>query len=72
MSFFKILNELFGEEDNSKKVNSDISINDKLFEQEANILGLTKEQREDAKKGGLSPEEWLEANEPEYYRELDK
>lgn len=52
--------------------NHEVDEKDKLFNEEAASLGLTKEQIEDCKKGGLTPEEWLEANESEYYSELDK
>lgn len=52
--------------------NKDKKVNDKLFNDEADALGLNDWEREDAKKSGLSPEEWLEANEPDYYDELDK
>ena len=43
-----------------------------LFEQECEALDMDKYQIEDCKKSGLSPEEWLEANEPEHYEELNK
>lgn len=41
--------------------NKDKKVNDKLFYDEADALGLNDWEREDAKKSGLSPEEWLEA-----------
>lgn len=50
----------------------DKKINDKLFNDEADALGLSEREREDAKKSGITPEEWLEANEQDYYDELDK
>jgi len=43
-----------------------------LFEEECEALDMNEYQKEDCKKSGLSPEEWLEANEPEHYEELDK
>lgn len=42
--------------------NKDKKVNDKLFNDEADALGLNDWEKEDAKKSGLSPEEWLEAN----------
>lgn len=47
-------------------------VHSKLFDEECKALGLTKEEIEDCKKSGISPEEWLEENEPDYYKELDK
>lgn len=44
---------------------------DKIFDEECKTLGLTKEEIEDCKKSGISPEEWLEENESAYYKELD-
>lgn len=52
--------------------NKDKKVNDKLFNDEADVLGLSEWEREDAKKNGITPEEWLEANEQDYYDELDK
>lgn len=66
MSLFNILNEFFANENKDKK------INDKLFNDEADALGLDKWERENAKKSEITPEEWLEDNEPDYYDELDK
>lgn len=66
MGLLNFLAELTSEEDKDKK------IREKLFNDEADALGLSKWEREDAKKSGLSPEEWLESNEPDYYNELDK
>ncbi len=47
-------------------------INNKIFEDECEAFGMTKEEKEDCKKSGISPEEWIEENEPEYYDDLDK
>lgn len=65
MGLLDILKELT-QDDKDKKVN------DKLFNDEADALGLSDWEREDTKKSGITPEEWLEANEPDYYDDLDK
>lgn len=36
---------------------------DKLFDDEADAFGLDEWEREDAKKSGITPEEWWEDNE---------
>ena len=48
--------------------------NKELFFEEAKNLGLTTEEANEAYKSGLSPEEWLEENDYENYKdqELDK
>lgn len=66
MGLLNFLLEFVGEEDKDKM------INEKLFDEEARALGLSEFEKNDAKKSGLSPEEWLEENEPEYYKGLDK
>lgn len=66
MGLLDFLEELVRDDDKDKK------INDKLFNDEADALGLSDWEREDAKKSGITPEEWLEENEPDYYDELDK
>lgn len=52
--------------------NKDKKVNDKLFNDEADALGLSEWEREDARKAGITPEEWLESNESDYHDELDK
>lgn len=52
--------------------NKDKKVNDKLFNDEADALGLSEWEREDARKAGITSEEWLESNESDYYDELDK
>ena len=42
---------------------------DKLFESEAEAWGLTEEEKEECKISGITPEEWIEENDPEYYQE---
>lgn len=37
----------------------DKRINDKLFMDEAKAYGLTKEEIEECKKSGITPEEWV-------------
>lgn len=66
MGLLDFLEELVRDDDKDKK------INDKLFNDEADALGLSDWEREDAKKSGITPEEWLEENEADYYDELDK
>jgi len=66
MGLLNFLLEFVGEEDKDKM------INEKLFDEEARALGLSEFEKNDAKKSGLSPEEWLEENEPEHYKGLDK
>lgn len=66
MGLLDFLSEFAKTEDKDKK------INEKLFDDEAEALGLNEYEKNDAKKSGLSPEEWLEENEPDYYNELDK
>ena len=66
MGLLNFLLEFVGEEDKDK------IINEKLFDEEARALGLSEFEKNDAKKSGLSPEEWLEENESEYYKGLDK
>lgn len=58
MGLLNFLLEFVGEEDKDKM------INEKLFDEEARALGLSEFEKNDAKKSGLSPEEWLEENEP--------
>ena len=38
----------------------DKSINEKLFMDEAKAYGLTKEEIEECKKSGITPEEWVQ------------
>ena len=47
---------------------------DEEFNRLCKDLGMTPDEIEDAKKSGISPEEWLEENEPEDYhdQELDQ
>ena len=66
MGLLNFLLKFVGEEDKDK------IINEKLFDEEARALGLSEFEKNDAKKSGLSPEEWLEENESEYYKGLDK
>lgn len=44
-------------------------IEDELFEAEADCWGLTEEEKEDCIQSGLTPEEWMEENDPDYYQE---
>lgn len=62
MGLLEFLNDILSDDNDNK--------DDKLFLEECEIFGMTKEEIEDCKKCGLTPEEWMEANEREYYREL--
>lgn len=46
------------ESDSPKK--KDKKINDKLFNDEADAFGLIKQEREECKKAGITPQEWAE------------
>ena len=39
---------------------------EKDFEEEADYLGLTEDEKEDCKLSGITPEEWAEENDPNY------
>ena len=39
---------------------------EKDFEEEADYLGLTEDEKEDCKLSGITPEVWAEENDPNY------
>lgn len=56
--------KLLGESETPK--DKDKRISQKLFDEEAKDLGLTKEEIEECRKSGITPEEWTEENDPNY------
>lgn len=57
MRLLDFLNELSQDEDKDK------IIDDKLFDDEAESLGLDEWEKEEIKKIGITPEEWVKDNE---------
>lgn len=56
-----LLGEIFKALSNSENVrDKDKRINEKLFMDEAKAYGLTKEEIEECKKSGITPEEWVQ------------
>ena len=56
-----LLGEIFKALSNSENVrDKDKRINEKLFMDEAKAYGLTKEEIEEKKKSGITPEEWVQ------------
>lgn len=43
----------------------------KMFEEACKAYGLSDYAKEQCRKSGLSPKEWLKENEPDLYKELD-
>lgn len=59
---FKALGESETLEEREKRINREI------FEDEAEALGLDKDEIDDCKLSGITPDEWAEENDP-YYEE---
>lgn len=57
---FKALGESETSQEREKR------INDEIFEMEADEYGLDKEEREECKKSGMTPDEWEDENEDDY------
>lgn len=39
---------------------------EKVFNEIADYLGMTEDEKEDCKLSGMTPEEWAEENDPDY------
>jgi len=57
MGLLYFLANISGVEDEEKKRN------EKLFKDEAEVFGMTEEEMEEAKRSGITPEEWVEDDE---------
>lgn len=60
MGLFSQLLKVLGEGETPQE--RDKRINDKLLIDEARAYGLTKEELEECKKSGITPEEWVKEN----------
>lgn len=67
-AFFELIAALFkvfildGESCNEREKR----IERRIFDDEAEVLGLDEWEKEDCKQSGMTPEEWEEKNDPDY------
>ena len=57
---FKALGEGESSEEKDKRIENNI------FNDEDNALGMDEWEKEDCRKSGIDPEEWAEENDPDY------